>query len=827
MRRHILKKLCALTLSMTFASSALSSFPLQKAGAWDSVEAFQSYALANWNKPIQDYYEDIIGGRTFGAARSGTDRVHAANDYVCDVGTPVYAMESGTVVEYSGNFYGGTQAVGIEHSDGSVARYCEISTGLRDGDSVSKGEQIGTIIANNEGGGHMLHLELYLGTASGSLTDPDNWDYWYVPEKNYKRRCDLLDPTFLQSLSEHPDDELNVPYPRPTGNVKKGMKGSSVGWVQYTLDFLGYDIGSYGIDCDFGSATESAVKAFQSDHGLDADGIVGEQTRNMIVEKVMVKIEPHGEEMASGYGQCLPDGDYFIFSQLDPNYYVDVSGAKAPADAGTNVAMWHLSDGTLPSAGDAHDAWTLHYVGNGFYTIAQKGTGMYLDVFNADKKRGTNVQLWTGHGGTAQLWSITPTDTGYKIQAKCSSYCLDVAGAGTDNGTNVQVWESNDSGSQRFAFVPFAPSVGQTLADGIYMIQLKADPAFCLDVQGYENKSYTSETNVQLWKTADCNDAFQVTYLGDGYYSICEAISGLTLDVIGVGGGKYLNTGNNIQVYKNNLTRNQKWIIRKASGGGYQIISAYSGYALDMSGGVPELRCQISQYYDNGTKAQIWEFGEALAKPEKSVLSADKASAFTGETVTFTADSDAATGYTIGIDKDGERLITQAMPDGKLSLSFADAGEYSAYVTAYNAMGYCDSKRITFTVKPYELTLYETEKHTIVMQDAGTTYKTSNADVAVVSKNGVITAMGKGAAVITVTDGSAKQVQIVVQVFKAPVTGDCTADGVFDSDDVTALCEWLTTESAQNMNRWENADLNEDGLLTAVDLTLMKQLLLK
>ena len=536
---------------------------------------------------------------------------------------------------------------------------------------------------------------------------------------------------------------------------------------------------------------------------------------------------PEGEEMTSGYGQCLPDGDYFIFSQLDPNYYVDVSGAAAPADAGTNVAMWHLSDGTLPSAGDAHDAWTLHYVGNGFYTIAQKGTGMYLDVFNADKKRGTNVQLWTGHGGTAQLWSITPTATGYKIQAKCSSYCLDVAGAGTDNGTNVQVWESNDSGSQRFAFVPFAPSVGQTLADGIYMIQLKADPAFCLDVQGYENTSYTSETNVQLWKTADCNDAFQVTYLGDGYYSICEVISGLTLDVIGVGGGKYLNTGNNIQVYKNNLTRNQKWIIRKASSGGYQIISAYSGYALDLSGGVPELRCQISQYYDNGTNAQIWEFGEALTKPEKSVLSADKASAFTGETVTFTADSDTATGYTIGIDKDGERLITQAMPDGKLSISFADAGEYSAYVTAYNAMGYCDSKRIAFTVKPYELTLYETEKHTIVMQDAGTTYKTSNADVAVVSKNGVITAMGKGAAVITVTDGSAKQVQIVVQVFKAPVTGDCTADGVFDSDDVAALCEWLTTESAQNMNRWENADLNEDGLLNAVDLTLMKQTLLR
>ena len=167
---------------------------------WTSVSDFQSYALNNWTKPIQASYLEITGARAFGYGRDSGSRTHAANDYVCDVGTPVYAMTSGTVSEFSSNFYGGTQAIGVTNVDGSVARYCEISTSLRVGSTVEKGQQIGTIIANNIGGGHMLHLELYLGTATGSLTNTSNNTYWYVSSATYKRRCDLLDPTFLQNL---------------------------------------------------------------------------------------------------------------------------------------------------------------------------------------------------------------------------------------------------------------------------------------------------------------------------------------------------------------------------------------------------------------------------------------------------------------------------------------------------------------------------------------------------------------------------------------------------------------------------------------------------
>ena len=110
-------------------------------------------------------------------------------------------MQDGKVIEYIGSFYAGTQAVAVQHADGSVARYCEISTSLRKGDTVKKGQQVGKMKANTKDGGTMLHLELYLGTESGSLSKSSSSSntYSYVSGK-FNRRKDLINPEFLQNL---------------------------------------------------------------------------------------------------------------------------------------------------------------------------------------------------------------------------------------------------------------------------------------------------------------------------------------------------------------------------------------------------------------------------------------------------------------------------------------------------------------------------------------------------------------------------------------------------------------------------------------------------
>lgn len=60
--------------------------------------------------------------------------------------------------------------------------------------------------------------------------------------------------------------------------LERGSEGDSVKALQILLKGYGYSLGSYGVDGEFGSATENAVEAFQEDMELEADGKVESKT---------------------------------------------------------------------------------------------------------------------------------------------------------------------------------------------------------------------------------------------------------------------------------------------------------------------------------------------------------------------------------------------------------------------------------------------------------------------------------------------------------------------------------------------------------------------
>ncbi|WP_241560910.1 peptidoglycan-binding domain-containing protein [Streptomyces orinoci] len=60
--------------------------------------------------------------------------------------------------------------------------------------------------------------------------------------------------------------------------ASRGDRGPKVKEIQCLLEKWAYDIGPSGVDGVFGADTENAVKEFQSDEGLRADGIVGPNT---------------------------------------------------------------------------------------------------------------------------------------------------------------------------------------------------------------------------------------------------------------------------------------------------------------------------------------------------------------------------------------------------------------------------------------------------------------------------------------------------------------------------------------------------------------------
>jgi Peptidase family M23 len=144
----------------------------------------------------------------FGAPRGGGFPVHGACDLVVPAGTGVLAVQKGRIIRGPYEFV--TYCAGTEHQTTTFAidvahercmmRYGEISSVLPDGLKVGSDVAEGQLIAfvGVQCNGTMLHLEMFDNPGRlDYLTDTSNTNYLYVPQANYQRRNDLLNPTGL------------------------------------------------------------------------------------------------------------------------------------------------------------------------------------------------------------------------------------------------------------------------------------------------------------------------------------------------------------------------------------------------------------------------------------------------------------------------------------------------------------------------------------------------------------------------------------------------------------------------------------------------------
>ena len=69
-----------------------------------------------------------------------------------------------------------------------------------------------------------------------------------------------------------------------SGDLVNGSVGAEVTSMQKALAALGYDLGPYGIDGDFGEDTDAALREFQKKAGLDQTGIYDEKTREVLTK---------------------------------------------------------------------------------------------------------------------------------------------------------------------------------------------------------------------------------------------------------------------------------------------------------------------------------------------------------------------------------------------------------------------------------------------------------------------------------------------------------------------------------------------------------------
>ena len=170
----------------------------------------------------------------------------------------------------------------------------------------------------------------------------------YQSQSTYLGRGDILvtktnghTVVVLTNGSKYEGTIRPVEYALGDRIIKYGCEGQDVKLMQEMLLKLGYDLGSWGCDGDFGDCTDLALRAFQKDAKVDVDGKCGPATL-VALEKAVAALEdvkPTGQNVRITGGNC----------------YI----RTAPNTDGKVLGVAHMGD-ELPFGGKVFDAgWLL------------------------------------------------------------------------------------------------------------------------------------------------------------------------------------------------------------------------------------------------------------------------------------------------------------------------------------------------------------------------------------------------------------------------------------------------------------------------------------
>ena len=143
----------------------------------------------------------------------------------------------------------------------------------------------------------------------------------------------------------------------------------------------------------------------------------------------------------------VQDGTYTILSTIDTNKAVDIDGGSKKAS--DILHLWSRID-NLKS-----QQFSIKLENDGYYSIQNVNSRLYVDVRDASSRSGTNIIQWSNNGTCAQRWFIYGHGDGsVSIQSSCSGKNIDVANGGMNNGQKIQTWDQNNTNAQNWILRP-------------------------------------------------------------------------------------------------------------------------------------------------------------------------------------------------------------------------------------------------------------------------------------------------------------------------------------------------------------------------------------
>ena len=244
------------------------------------------------------------------------------------------------------------------------------------------------------------------------------------------------------------------------------------------------------------------------------------------------------------------------------------------------------------------------------------------------------------------------------------------------------------------------------VADGTYTLAPACAPNARLDVAG---GSQENGANVQIY--TDNGSAAQqwiINAIGNGYYTLTSKGSGKVLDTY----YSYSSSGQNVMQFASCGYYSEQWKFKNAGDGYYYLIPrSNETLCLDVSEGSSQSGTNVQIYDANQSNAQKWKLTRVdqpaaqtpaqPSKPTNLTLSTNKSSYTLGETVTITPSANNITHYAmsiwLGAFSTGTRVYAQNTIYGAVAFKPTKAGTYTIRVDAKNNAGYISTEK-TFTV---------------------------------------------------------------------------------------------------------------------------------
>ena len=292
--------------------------------------------------------------------------------------------------------------------------------------------------------------------------------------------------------------------------------------------------------------------------------------------------------------EMVEAGTYLIRSSVGADSVLDVEDASR--FDGANIQIRNNEEG-------ASQWFTISPEGDGTYAITAWCSGKNLDVAWSGQADGTNVWQWAANGFDCQKWIIVSSGGKLAFLSACNLKALDVCNGDSTDGANIQMYTINYQPSQQFECVK--PT--RVLPDGYYYVSSALDGGYVADI---ENGGTDDGANLQVYAyNGGDNQIFHFLYAGDGFYTIQVASSNKCLDVAWSGQAD----GTNVWQWAANGFDCQKWRPVRNDDGTYTFFSKSNGKVLDVAWGDASNGTNIRTWTSNGLPAQ--KFALTLANP--------------------------------------------------------------------------------------------------------------------------------------------------------------------------------------------------------------------